>query len=102
MHLGDERIRHGGQDRAGFEHIVVRIAPAIPESRESKYTAGREAEVVGLFLFGPGFLPFEKAVRRNETAVPFERIAEGGFLGWFPTPRLWFSRQTIDLLPSRG
>src|ERR1700683_1879788 len=32
------------------------------------------------FLLRPYFLPFEKAVRRNETPQSFDCVAEGGFL----------------------
>jgi hypothetical protein len=74
MHVGDERVWHGRQDCAGLERVVVRIAPD-PIVPQRQIHTGREAEVVCLFLFRPSFLPFEKAVRGNETPAPLESAA---------------------------
>ena len=80
MNIGNERVRPGRQNAAGFKDVVIQISPPVPQSRKRKQRSGRQTEVVRLFFFGSDFLPLEKAVRRNEAAVPFDGVAEGWLL----------------------
>ena len=80
MHIGNQRVRFGGKDRAGFDEFAGLISPAFPQASEGKHRVIYHAKVVRLLLFRPQFFPFVKPVRGNQAAAAFHGITEGGLL----------------------
>src|SRR4029077_2041340 len=63
------------------KHGVVRLTPALPQSRKSEYRTVECAKVVRLFLLRSNLFPLVESVGRDQTTAVFEGIAEHRFYG---------------------
>ena len=77
VYLGDQLVRLAGDDHASsYPLFGVRVLPAIPEARENKRGTIFHFERIRNFSLGR-FLPFVKAVGRNQASALLKRPAKG-------------------------
>jgi hypothetical protein len=72
-------IRLGGEDAVGIHTIPVGQGAGVPQSGKDEGFSIREAELPGLLRFCV-VLSFVESIRRDEAALLFQGVAEGGLL----------------------
>lgn len=82
MDRGHQFVRLDGDDGYRADRAAVGGMPFAPEAREGEGLARLEEDEVRDFDLRPRLgLPLVEAVRGDETALVFERAAEGGLFG---------------------
>ena len=79
MHVRQQRVWSGGQNRARLNHRAARVSPSIPQTGKGKQGIVLHSEVEGLLLF-PASPPFEKPVGRKQAPTAHEGIPECGLI----------------------
>src|SRR5260221_2164241 len=79
MDRRNDFIGLAGDNREGANPVAFRVLPILPQSGKSKWLTGFEHDAHRNFAVGRLF-PFVEAIRQNETAPLFERIAVSGLL----------------------